>query len=93
MCKSLPKLSCIALIRLLACAGLFPDGRPNFRSAEELKLLCKSVDPAYKSLIRLSFPEDYDESQERCKQIACQLAERHKHENILLVGSLCTVTD
>ncbi|KAL3132092.1 hypothetical protein ABBQ32_008702 [Trebouxia sp. C0010 RCD-2024] len=65
---------------------LFPDGRPNFRSAEELKLLCKNVDPAYKSLICLNFPEDYDESQERCKQIACHLAERHKHENILLVA-------
>ena len=33
----------------------------------------------------LNFPEDYDESQQRCKQIAHQLAQRHKHDNILLV--------
>ena len=66
-------------------AGLFPDGRPKFQSSEQLKLVCKSVDPAYSSLMSLSFPEDYDESQQRCKQIAHQLAQRHKHENILLV--------
>ena len=35
--------------------------------------------------MQLNFPEDYDESQERCKEIAHQLAQRHANENILLV--------
>ena len=33
----------------------------------------------------IRFPEDYTASQQRCKQIAHQLAQQHKHENILLV--------
>ena len=65
--------------------GLFPEGRPNFRTPEDLKTSCSNVDPGYTSLTRLQFPEDYDDAQERCRQIARQLAERHPHENILLV--------
>ena len=65
--------------------GLFPEGRPNFRTPEDLKTSCTNVDPSYTSLTRLQFPEDYDDAQERCRQIARQLAERHPHENILLV--------
>ncbi|KAA6426873.1 MAG: hypothetical protein FRX49_03198 [Trebouxia sp. A1-2] len=65
---------------------LFPAGRPNFQTPEELKSTCKSVDSHYKSLLHISFPEDYSDSQARCRQIARQLADRHPHDNVLLVA-------
>jgi len=68
--------------------GLFPAGRPNFQTPEELKSTCKSVDSGYNSLLHISFPEDYSDSQERCRQIARQLANTHPHDNILLVRLL-----
>ena len=68
--------------------GLFPAGRPNFQTPEELKSTCKSVDSHYKSLLHISFPEDYSDSQARCRQIARQLADRHPHDNVLLVTLL-----
>ena len=39
-------------------------------------------------LIRINFPEDYSDSQERCRVVARQLSQQHPHENILLVGML-----
>ncbi|DBA95172.1 TPA: hypothetical protein ACH3X1_015723 [Trebouxia sp. C0004] len=65
---------------------LFPAGRPNFQTPKELKSTCKSVDSGYKSLLHLKFPEDYSNSQERCRQIARQLADMHPHDNVLLVA-------
>ncbi|DBA95174.1 TPA: hypothetical protein ACH3X1_015723 [Trebouxia sp. C0004] len=67
---------------------LFPAGRPNFQTPKELKSTCKSVDSGYKSLLHLKFPEDYSNSQERCRQIARQLADMHPHDNVLLVRLL-----
>lgn len=71
--------------------GLFPAGRPDFQTPEELKSTCKSVDPGYKSLLHISFPEDYSDSQERCRQIARQLADMHPHDNVLLVSLLLQI--
>lgn len=67
-------------------AGLFPAGRPNFRSADQQKSTCPSVDPSYRSVLQLQFPEDYRDAQARCRQIAHVLADRHQSENILLVS-------
>ncbi len=72
-------------------AGLFPAGRPNFQTPEELKSTCKSVDSGYKSLLHINFPEDYSDSQERCRQIARHLADTHPHDNVLLVSLLLQI--
>ncbi|KAK9819604.1 hypothetical protein WJX72_000173 [[Myrmecia] bisecta] len=72
------------------CEGLtqriFPAGRPHLRSPHELSSLLPLIDTSYRSHAHVAYPETYQQAQARCQLVAQLIAERHPHENVLLVG-------
>ena len=82
--------SCQAARRSKACvsrAGLFPDGAPHLQQPAVLAKLLPRVtfEPAGVCAFP-AHPETYGQAKRRCSRTALALAERHRGQNILLVG-------